>query len=67
MPRCGRWPCFGLTTMLYAATYCAPLTKNSAGQRRNGQVAGARDTVYGSEGRRTEELGTRIHRPLKSQ
>ena len=31
------------------AAYCAPLTNNSAGRQRNGQVAGARDTVYGSD------------------
>jgi hypothetical protein len=34
----------------------AQLTRISAGQRRNGQVAGARDTVYGSEGRQLEGL-----------
>jgi hypothetical protein len=40
---------FGLTTTLNVATCCAPLTRISADQRRNGQVAGACDTVYGSE------------------
>src|SRR5262249_30759073 len=32
-----------------AAIYCAPVSSISAGQRRNGQVADRRDTVYGSD------------------
>jgi hypothetical protein len=44
------WPLFGRQTTLNAATYCAPVSSISAGQQRSGQVAGARDTVYGSDG-----------------
>ncbi len=44
------WPLFGRQTTLHAAAYCAPVSSISAGQRRNEQVAGARDTVFGSEG-----------------
>jgi hypothetical protein len=48
------WPYFGLTTTLNAAAYCASTSTVLAGQRRNAQVAGTRDTVYGSEGREFE-------------
>ena len=41
---------FGLTRTLNAAAYCASMSTVSAGQQRNGQVAGARDTVYGTDG-----------------
>jgi len=51
------WPYFGLTTTLNAAAYCASMSTVSAGQHRNGQVADERDTVYGSDSRRPEELG----------
>ena len=44
------WPLFGRQTTLNAATYCAPVSSISAGQQSNGQAAGARDTVYGSDG-----------------
>ena len=44
-----RWPLFGRQTTLNVATYCAPVSSISAGQQRNGQVAEARDTVYGSD------------------
>jgi hypothetical protein len=44
------WPHFGRTRTLNAAIYCALASSISAGQRRNGQVADRRDTVYGSEG-----------------
>jgi hypothetical protein len=37
--------------MLNTASYCTPMSTVSAGQHRNEQVAGAPDTVYGSEGR----------------
>jgi hypothetical protein len=40
---------------LNAAAYCASTSNVLAGQRWNEQVAGARDTVYGSEG-----LGVRV-------
>ena len=43
------WPYFGLTTTLNAAAYCASMSTVSAGQQRNGQVAGTRHTVYGSD------------------
>ena len=42
---------------LTAATYCVPLSSIPAGQRGNGKVAGARDTVYGSDDH---------HRPMVS-
>ena len=45
-----RWPLFGRQTTLNAAAYCAPVSSISAGQQGSGQVADARDTVYGSEG-----------------
>jgi hypothetical protein len=41
---------FGRTRTLNPAAYCASMSTVSAGQQRNGQVAGVRDTVYGSEG-----------------
>ena len=40
-----RWPLFGRTRTLNAATYCALVSSIPAGQQRNGQAAGARDTV----------------------
>src|SRR6476620_9480594 len=40
---------FGLTTMLNAAARCTSLTSSPAGRRQSEQVAGARDTVYGSD------------------
>jgi len=40
--------------MLNTAIYCAPVSIVSAGQHRSGQVAGVRDTVYGSAARVTE-------------
>ena len=43
-----RWPLFGRQRTLNAAIYCAPVSSISAGQQRNGQVADARVTVYGS-------------------
>jgi hypothetical protein len=39
---------FGRTRTLNPAAYCASMSTVSAGQQRNGQVAGVRDTVYGS-------------------
>ena len=45
-----RWPLFGRQTTLNADNYCASVISISAGQHVNGLVAGARDTVYGSEG-----------------
>jgi hypothetical protein len=45
-----RWPHFGRPAMLNTAALCAAMSSILAGQQRNGQVAGARDTVYGSEG-----------------
>ena len=39
------WPLFGRPRALNAASHCAPMSIVSAGQQRNGQVAGARDTV----------------------
>ena len=39
------WPLFGRTRTLNAAAYCASMSTVSAGQQRNGPVAGARDTV----------------------
>jgi hypothetical protein len=44
------WPLSGRQRALNAAAYCATVSTVSPGQHRNGQVAGARDTVYGSEG-----------------
>ena len=44
---------------LNAAIYCAPVSSISVGQRENGQVAGACDTVYGSEGWGFESLRAR--------
>lgn len=44
-----RWPLFGRQTTLNGATYCAPVSSISARQQGNGQVAEARDTVYGSD------------------
>ena len=46
------WPLFGRRRTLNVATYCAPVSSISAGQQRNGQVAGTRDTVYGSDANR---------------
>jgi hypothetical protein len=40
---------FGLTTMLNVAARCTSLTGISAGRRQSKQVAGARDTVSGSD------------------
>jgi hypothetical protein len=42
------WPLSGGTAALNAAASCASLRSISAGQQRN-EVAGTRDTVYGSE------------------
>jgi hypothetical protein len=44
-----RWPHFGRTRTLNAAIYCAIVSSSPAGQCGNGQVVGARDTVYGSD------------------
>jgi hypothetical protein len=44
-----RWPHFGRTRTLNAAIYCALVSSSPAGQRENGPVVGARDTVYGSD------------------
>ena len=44
------WPPFGRTRTLNAATYCASMSSIPAGQRQSGQVASARDAVYGSDG-----------------
>ena len=49
------WPLFGRTRTLNAAAYCASMSTVSAGQQRNGQVAGARDTVL-----RIRRLGVRV-------
>jgi hypothetical protein len=49
-----RWPLFGRPRTLNAAAYCAPMNTISAGQQRNGQVAGVCDTVYGSDVRATK-------------
>jgi hypothetical protein len=60
-----RWPPIGRQTTLNVAIYCAPVSRVSAGQRQNGQVADARDTVYGSEGWGFESLRARPgQRPL---
>jgi hypothetical protein len=48
-PGLGSWPYFGRTRTLNAAAYCALVSTVWPGQQRNGQVAGARDTVYGSD------------------
>ena len=48
-----RWPLLGRQTTLNAATLCVPMSTVSAAQQRNGQVADARDTVYGSDGSET--------------
>ena len=53
------WPLFGRTRTLNAAAYCASMSTVSAGQHWNGQVAGTRDTVYGSEGWGFESLRAR--------
>jgi len=53
-----RWPLFGRQAMLNAAAYFAPVSSISAGQQGSGQVADARDTVYGSEGQRCPSAGT---------
>jgi hypothetical protein len=45
--------------MLNAAIYCTPMTAVSARRQQNGQVAGAGDTVYGSEGWGFESLRAR--------
>jgi hypothetical protein len=45
------WPLFGRPATLNTAAYCAPVSSISAGHHENRQVAGAHDTVYGSEGR----------------
>ena len=42
------WPHFGHTRTLNAAAYYALVSTVWAGQQWNGQVAGARNTVYGS-------------------
>jgi hypothetical protein len=52
-----RWPLSDRQRTLNAAAYCATVSTVSPGQHRNGQVAGARDTVYGSEGWATEQPG----------
>src|SRR6266702_6829959 len=39
---------FCRTRMLNPAADCAAMSTVSAGQQRNGEVAGVRDTVYGS-------------------
>lgn len=44
-----RWPLFGRQTTLNAAAYCALMSGISAGQQESEQVAGERDTVYGSD------------------
>jgi hypothetical protein len=44
-----RWPLFGRQTTLNVAIYYAPMSSISAGQQRYEQVAGVRDTVYGSD------------------
>jgi hypothetical protein len=44
-----RWPLFGRPRTLNTAYYCTSVSTVSAGQQRSGQVAGARDTVYGSD------------------
>ena len=49
MPFQKAWPLFGRTRTLNVAAYCAPMSSILAGQRSNGQVADARDTVYGSD------------------
>jgi hypothetical protein len=46
--------------MLDVAVYCALVSSISAGQRLNGRVPGARDTVYGSEGWGFESLQARL-------
>src|SRR5262249_47323948 len=40
---------FSRTRTLNAAAYCVPVNSIPAGQRQNGQIADARDTVYGSD------------------
>ena len=51
-----RWPLFGRQTTLNVAICCAPVSSILAGQQQNGQVAGVRDTVYGSDG----QLGVHV-------
>ncbi len=50
------WPLFGRTATLNVAAYCALVSTVSAGQQRNGQVAGARHSlrISGSAGRVAE-------------
>lgn len=45
------WPHFGRTRELNIAACCALVSTVSPGQQLGEQVAGARDTVYGSEDR----------------
>jgi hypothetical protein len=40
----GAWPLFVRTRTLNVAAYCAPVSSIPAGQQKNVQVAGARDT-----------------------
>src|SRR5262245_6594140 len=54
------WPDLGRTTALNVAAYCVSLNSAPAGQRGNEQIASARGTVYGSEGR-LAVLGTMIY------
>ena len=56
-----RWPLSGRQTTLNAAISCATVFNISAGQQRNGQIANARDTVYGSDGWGFESLQARAH------
>ena len=55
-----RWPLFGRTRTLNGAAQCASLSSISAGQRQNEQVAGARGTVYGSDGLGSPALRTQL-------
>jgi hypothetical protein len=43
------WPHFGRTATLNAAAQCAPVSRISAAQRRNEQVADAPVDLYGSD------------------
>jgi hypothetical protein len=56
-------PLFGHPATLNTAAYCAQVSSISAGHHENRQVAGARDTVYGSDVGRPEAC----HIPQRAQ
>lgn len=60
------WPHFGHTRLLNAAAYCTSVSIVLAGQHWNEQVAGACDTVYGSDASQSVPSGTAEPRTLSN-